>query len=221
LVELRNVSVTYSNGVDALNNVNLKINDGEFVFVVGHSGAGKSTLIKLLLREIKANEGRINVNGFDLGKIRRGKIPALRRTIGVVFQDYRLIPTLNVYDNVAFVLRSIDAAPKYIRQRVPYVLGILGLGNKLKCFPNELSGGEQQRVALARALVNDPKLIIADEPTGNTDPMLSREITELLQGINARGTTVIMVTHEHELVREFGGRTVTLNDGRIAFDDYI
>ncbi len=221
MIELRDVSVTYSNGVDALNNVNLKVNDGEFVFVVGNSGAGKSTLIKLLLREVQANEGEVLVNGFNLSKLRRSKIPSLRRTIGVVFQDFRLIPTLNVYDNVAFVLRSIDASPKYIRKRVPEVIGTLELGNKVKCFPNELSGGEQQRVALARALVNEPKLIIADEPTGNIDPRLSYEIVKLLQEINDKGTTVLMVTHEHELVREFGGRTITLRDGSIVFDDYI
>lgn len=221
MIELKGVSVKYSNGVDALNNVDLKVTDGEFVFVVGNSGAGKSTLIKLLLREVQANEGEVLVNGFNLTKMRRGKIPALRRTIGVVFQDFRLIPTLNVYDNIAFVLRCTDASPKVIRQRVPKVIGTLELGNKIKCFPNELSGGEQQRVALARALVNEPKLIIADEPTGNIDPRLSFEIVKLLQEINAQGTTVLMVTHEHDLVREFGGRTITLKDGSIVFDDYI
>ena len=222
MIELKDVSVTYSNGVDALNNVNLKVNDGEFVFVVGNSGAGKSTLIKLLLREVQANSGQVFVNGFNLNKLRRGKIPALRRTIGVVFQDFRLIPTLNVYDNIAFVLRCTDAAPKFIRQQVPKVIGTLELGSKIKCFPNELSGGEQQRVALARALVNEPKLIIADEPTGNIDPRLSYEIVKLLQDINRdHNTTVLMVTHEHELVREFGGRTITLKDGSIVFDDYI
>lgn len=221
MIELKGVSVKYSNGVDALNNVNLKVTDGEFVFVVGNSGAGKSTLIKLLLREVQANEGEVFVNGFNLTKMRRGKIPALRRTIGVVFQDFRLIPTLNVYDNIAFVLRCTDASPKVIRQRVPKVIGTLELGNKIKCFPNELSGGEQQRVALARALVNEPKLIIADEPTGNIDPRLSFEIVKLLQDINTQGTTVLMVTHEHDLVREFGGRTITLKDGSIVFDDYI
>ena len=221
MIELKGVSVKYSNGVDALNNVDLKVTDGEFVFVVGNSGAGKSTLIKLLLREVQANEGEVLVNGFNLTKMRRGKIPALRRTIGVVFQDFRLIPTLNVYDNIAFVLRFTDASPKVIRQRVPKVIGTLELGNKIKCFPNELSGGEQQRVALARALVNEPKLIIADEPTGNIDPRLSFEIVKLLQEINDQGTTVLMVTHEHDLVREFGGRTITLKDGSIVFDDYI
>ncbi|MDE5742294.1 MAG: ATP-binding cassette domain-containing protein, partial [Oscillospiraceae bacterium] len=196
MVELRNVSVTYSNGVDALHDVSLRINDGEFAFVVGKSGAGKSTLIKLLLKEISPNSGRIIVNGFNLEKLKKSKAHKLRRTIGFVFQDFKLINTMNVYDNVAFVLRSIDAPLKYIRNRVPYVISLVGLKDKAKCFPNELSGGEQQRVALARALVNDPKLIIADEPTGNLDPNPSIEIIELLKGINECGTTVMMVTHE-------------------------
>ena len=221
MVELKNVSVTYSNGVDALNNVSLRINDGEFVFVVGESGAGKSTLIKLLLKEITANQGRIQVNGFDLNKLKRNKAHKLRRTIGFVFQDFKLIDNMNVYDNVAFVLRSIDAPIKYIRNRVPYVISLVGLKDKIRCRPNELSGGEQQRVALARALVNDPQLIIADEPTGNLDPKTSLEIVELLQAVNECGTTVLMVTHEHELVKHVGGRTVTIKDGRVVFDDYI
>ena len=221
LVELRNVSVTYSNGVDALHDVSLRINDGEFAFVVGESGAGKSTLIKLLLKEITPTSGRIMVNGFNLEKLKKSKAHELRRTIGFVFQDFKLINTMNVYDNVAFVLRSIDAPIKYIRNRVPYVISLVGLKDKAKSFPTELSGGEQQRVALARALVNDPQLIIADEPTGNLDPKTSLEIVELLKGINECGTTVMMVTHEHELVRHFGGRTITIKDGRITFDDYI
>lgn len=197
LVELRNVSVTYSNGVDALHDVSLRINDGEFAFVVGESGAGKSTLIKLLLKEITPTSGRIMVNGFNLEKLKKSKAHKLRRTIGFVFQDFKLINTMNVYDNVAFVLRSIDAPIKYIRNRVPYVISLVGLKDKAKSFPTELSGGEQQRVALARALVNDPQLIIADEPTGNLDPKTSLEIVELLKGINECGTTVMMVTHEH------------------------
>lgn len=221
MVELKNVSVTYSNGVDALNNVSLTINDGEFAFVVGESGAGKSTLIKLLIKEISANSGSIKVNGFNLEKLRQNDIPKLRRTIGFVFQDFKLINTMNVYDNVAFVLRSIDAPAKYIRKRVPYVIGLVGLKDKMKAYPTEMSGGEQQRVALARALVNDPKLIIADEPTGNLDPKTSIEIIQLLQGINDCGTTVLMVTHEHELVKRFGGRTISLLDGKITFDDII
>lgn len=221
MVELRNVSVTYSNGVDALHDVTLKINDGEFAFVVGKSGAGKSTLIKLLLKEISPNSGTITVNGFDLDKLKKSKAHKLRRTIGFVFQDFKLINTMNVYDNVAFVLRSIDAPLKYIRNRVPYVISLVGLKDRVKSYPTELSGGEQQRVALARALVNDPQLIIADEPTGNLDPNTSIEIVELLKGINNCGTTVMMVTHEHELVRRFGGRTINIENGRITFDDYI
>jgi cell division transport system ATP-binding protein len=213
--------VTYSSGVDALNRVNLKIKDGDFAFVVGSSGAGKSTLIKLILKEINATSGTVLVNGFNLSKLRRGKIPALRRTIGVVFQDFRLIPTMTVYENVAFVLRVIDAPAKYIRSRVPYVISLVGLENKAKSYPTELSGGEQQRVALARALVNDPKLIIADEPTGNIDPALSYEIVDLLKRINECGTTVLMVTHEHDLVRYFGGRIININKGSIAFDEFI
>ncbi len=221
MVELKNVSVTYSNGVDALNDVSLRINDGEFAFVVGKSGAGKSTLIRLLLQEIEPTSGKITVNGFNLGKLKKNKAHKLRRTIGFVFQDFKLIDTMNVYDNVAFVLRSIDAPIKYIRNRVPYVISLVGLKDKAKAFPHELSGGEQQRVALARALVNDPQLIIADEPTGNLDPTNKIEILELLKAINACGTTVMVVTHEHELVQYFGGRTISITDGRITFDDYI
>ncbi|MBQ5318989.1 MAG: cell division ATP-binding protein FtsE [Oscillospiraceae bacterium] len=221
MVELKNVSVTYSNGVDALHDVSLRINDGEFAFVVGKSGAGKSTLIRLLLQEIDPTSGKITVNGFNLNKLKKSKAHKLRRTIGFVFQDFKLINTMNVYDNVAFVLRSIDAPIKYIRNRVPYVISLVGLKDKAKAFPHELSGGEQQRVALARALVNDPQLIIADEPTGNLDPTNKIEILELLKAINACGTTVMVVTHEHELVQYFGGRTISITDGRITFDDYI
>jgi len=221
LVEFKDVSVTYSSGVDALNKVNLRINDGDFAFVVGPSGAGKSTLIKLILKEIDASSGTVLVNGFNLKKLRRKKVPALRRTIGVVFQDFRLIPTMTVYENIAFVLRVIDAPAKYIRSRVPYVISLVGLSKKAKSYPTELSGGEQQRVALARALVNDPQLIIADEPTGNIDPELSYEIVELLKGINECGTTILMVTHEHDLVRYFGGRIININKGSIQFDEVI
>lgn len=221
MIDLRNVSVVYQNGVEALHNVNLTVQDEEFAFVVGESGAGKSTLIKLLIKEISASSGSVRVNGFDLNKLKQKDIPYLRRTIGFVFQDFKLINTMNVYDNVAFVLRSIDAPMKYIRKRVPYVIGLVGLKDKMKAYPTEMSGGEQQRVALARALVNDPKLIIADEPTGNLDPKTSIEIIQLLQGINQCGTTVLMVTHEHELVKRFGGRTISILDGRIKFDDII
>ena len=221
MVELKDVSVTYSSGVDALNHVSLKINDGDFAFVVGSSGAGKSTMIKLLLKEIEATEGTVVVNGYNLSKLRRKKIPELRRTIGIVFQDFRLINSMTVYENIAFVLRVIDAPAKYIRKRVPYVISLVGLQAKANNYPDELSGGEKQRVAIARALVNDPKLIIADEPTGNIDPELSYEIVELLKGINACGTTILMVTHEHDLVRHFGGRIININQGEIVYDDII
>lgn len=221
MVEFKDVSVTYSSGVDALNKINLKINDGDFAFVVGSNGAGKSTLIKLILKEIDATEGTVIANGYNLKKIRRSKISKLRRTIGVVFQDFRLIPTMTVYENIAFVLRVIDAPKKYIKTRVPYALELVGLADKMKAYPDQLSGGEQQRVALARALVNDPKLIIADEPTGNIDPELSYDIVELLKCINECGTTILMVTHEHNLVRYFGGRVINLDGGKIVFDEVV
>lgn len=221
MVELKNVSVTYSSGVDALNNVSLKINDGDFAFVVGSSGAGKSTMIKLLLKEIDATSGSVTVNGYDLGKLKKKKIPEFRRTLGFVFQDFRLIPSMTVYENIAFVLRVIDAPVKFIKKRVPYVIGLVGLQEKVNSYPDELSGGEMQRVAIARALVNDPQLIIADEPTGNIDPELSYEIVELLKGINDQGTTILMVTHEHDLVRHFGGRIINITDGQIVFDEIV
>ena len=217
----RQVSVTYSTGVDALNNVSLKINDGEFAFVVGSSGAGKSTLIKLILKEIDATNGVVMVNNYNLSNLKRKKIPSFRRTIGFVFQDFRLIPSMTVYENIAFVLRVIDAPRKYIRKRVPYVISLVGLQDKSNSYPNQLSGGEQQRVAIARALVNDPQLIIADEPTGNIDPELSYEIVDLLKGINECGTTILMVTHEHDLVRHFGGRIINIDAGEIVFDEVI
>ncbi len=221
MVELKNVSVTYSSGVDALNNVSLKINDGDFAFVVGSSGAGKSTMIKLLLKEIDATSGVVTVNGYNLNKLKRRKIPEFRRTLGFVFQDFRLIPSMTVYENIAFVLRVIDAPAKYIRKRVPYVISLVGLHAKTNSYPDELSGGEKQRDAIARALVNDPQLIIADEPTGNIDPELSYEIVELLKSINDQGTTILMVTHEHDLVRHFGGRIISITEGEIVFDEVI
>lgn len=221
MVELKNVSVTYSSGVDALNNVSLKINDGDFAFVVGSSGAGKSTMIKLLLKEIDATSGVVTVNGYNLSKLKKRHIPEFRRTLGFVFQDFRLIPSMTVYENIAFVLRVIDAPIKYIRKRVPYVISLVGLHAKTNSYPDELSGGEKQRVAIARALVNDPQLIIADEPTGNIDPELSYEIVELLKGINDQGTTILMVTHEHDLVRHFGGRIINITEGEIVFDEVI
>lgn len=221
MVDLKNVSVAYNKGTEVIRNISLCINDGDFAFIVGASGAGKSTLIKLLLKEVNALSGEVKVNGYDLNKLKKRRIAKYRRTIGVVFQDFRLIPTMTVYENIAFVMRVIEAPRKYIKQRVPYVINLVGLQDKAKSYPHELSGGEQQRVALARALVNDPKLIIADEPTGNVDPELSYEIVELLKGINQCGTTVLMVTHEHDLVRYFGGRTININQGTVIFDDII
>ncbi len=221
MVELKNVSVTYATGVDALNNVSLTINDGDFAFVVGSSGAGKSTLIKLILKEIDATSGSVMVNDYNLSKLKKRKIPEFRRTIGFVFQDFRLIPSMTVYENIAFVLRVIDAPRKYIRKRVPYVISLVGLQEKANSYPNQLSGGEQQRVAIARALVNDPQLIIADEPTGNIDPELSYEIVGLLKGINECGTTILMVTHEHDMVRHFGGRIINIDSGEVVFDEMI
>ena len=222
MVELKNVNVHYSSGVDALQNINLRINDGEFVFIVGGSGAGKSTLVKLMTREIVPTEGRVFVNGYNLSKTKGNKIAKFRRSIGMVFQDFRLIQELNVYENVAFVLRIADQSTRFIKQRVPNVLNLVGLGNKARSKPRELSGGEQQRVAIARALANDPGLIIADEPTGNIDPQLSYEIVELLRKINRQnGTTIIMVTHEHDLVKYFGGRKIYIENGSITFDENI
>ena len=222
MVELKNVCVTYgSTGVEALSDVSLRVEDGEFAFVIGRSGAGKSTLIKLLLKELDANSGEVYVNGYSLHKLKKRKVPEFRRTIGVVFQDYRLIDTMTVYENIAFVLRVIDAPAKMIRKRVPYVISLVGLQDKADCYPSELSGGEQQRCALARALVNEPALLIADEPTGNVDPELAYELVELLKGINACGTTILMVTHAHEMVRHFGGRIININQGEVVFDDFI
>ena len=222
MVELKNVNVHYSSGVDALQNINLRINDGEFVFIVGGSGAGKSTLVKLMTREIVPTEGRVFVNGYNLSKTKGNKIAKFRRSIGMVFQDFRLIQELNVYENVAFVLRIADQSTRFIKQRVPNVLNLVGLGNKARSKPRELSGGEQQRVAIARALANDPGLFIADDPPGNIDPQLSYEIVELLRKINRQnGTTIIMVTHEHDLVKYFGGRIINIENGSITFDENI
>ena len=208
----------FPGGTVALKHVNLSVSQGEFVSVIGPSGAGKSTMIKLILKEINPTSGSISVNGYNLNKLRRRRIPALRRTIGFVFQDFRLIPSMTVYENVAFVLRVIDAPTKYIRKRVPYVIGLVGLQDKTYAYPDELSGGEKQRVAIARALVNDPQLIIADEPTGNLDVHNSMEIMELLEEINRRGTTVLVVTHSREIVAEMGKRVITLTRGVLTGD---
>ncbi len=219
VIEFRGVSKTYPSGTHALEDVNIKINKGEFVFVVGSSGAGKSTFMKLIMREEKANTGIINVNGFNLTKMSRKKIPLLRRTMGIVFQDFRLIPTMNVFDNVAFAMYVVGESGREVRREVSRALSLVGLGDKARSMPNELSGGEQQRVGLARALVNAPDLIIADEPTGNVDPNMSYEIVSLLTEINKRGTTVLMVTHDHNLVRDFKHRVIMLDSGRIVADN--
>ena len=218
MIYLENISKVYSNGTQALKNISLNIDDGEFVFIVGPSGAGKSTFLKLLIREEKASSGKIKVGSYDLMKIRRGKIPYLRRKMGIVFQDFRLIAKMNVYDNVAFAMRVTGSPERIIKKRVKEVLRLVGLEGKEKRNPNEISGGEQQRVSLARALVNQPDMIIADEPTGNIDPELSFDIMKLLVEINNTGTTVIIVTHEHDLVKEFGGRIITIDDGEIKSD---
>lgn len=221
MVELVNVSKSYGKGPLALDDVSLTVEDGEFVFIVGSSGAGKSTLLKLLLREEEPTGGKVLVDGIDLGRLTRRRIPYFRRSIGVVFQDFRLIPQMNVFENVAFALRVTSVSTKEIKRRVPYVLDLVGLLPKARRFPEQLSGGEQQRVALARALVNNPSMIIADEPTGNIDPAMSFEIVELLSEINKCGTTVIMVTHEHELVSRFRHRTVVIDRGRVVADGKI
>ena len=218
IIEFRGVSKTYQTGTHALEDVNIKINSGEFVFVVGSSGAGKSTFMKLIMREEKANTGKIIVNGFDLTRMKRKNVPMLRRTMGIVFQDFRLIPNMNVFENVAFAMHVVGADIRNIRREVSKALSLVGLGHKARSMPNQLSGGEQQRVGLARALVNSPDLIIADEPTGNVDPNMSYEIVSLLTEINKRGTTVLMVTHDHNLVRDFNHRVIMLDSGRIVAD---
>ena len=219
IIEFKGVSKNYANGTHALDDVNIRINKGEFVFVVGPSGAGKSTFMKLIMREEKPNTGDILVNGFRLTKMKRKEVPMLRRTMGIVFQDFRLIPTMNVFDNVAFAMHVVGASRQEIRKNVSRCLNLVGLAEKARCKPAELSGGEQQRVGLARALVNKPNLIIADEPTGNVDPNMSYEIVELLTEINRRGTTILMVTHEHQLVRDFGQRVIMIESGRIVADN--
>lgn len=219
MIEFKNVSKTYNNVEYVLNDVNLRIEDGEFVFIVGKSGSGKTTLTKLLLREEKVTSGRIVINGFRLDKMRKGKVPYLRREIGMVFQDFRLFPKKNVYENVAFAMQVIGASSSSIKKRVPFFLNLVGLSNKMKSFPTQLSGGEQQRVALARAIVNNPNIIIADEPTGNLDPEMSREIMDLLMTLNEKlGKTVIVVTHEQSLVNSYNKRVITIGEGGIASD---
>lgn len=219
MIEFRDVSKVYdSTDTKALSNVNIKIEDGEFVFVVGSSGAGKSTFLKLIMHEEKPTEGEVIVGDYSSATMKKKQVPYYRRTMGIVFQDFRLIPKMSVYDNVAFAMRVIGAKEKEIRKRVPYILQLVGLSGKARSMPNELSGGEQQRVSLARALVNNPKLIIADEPTGNVDPEMSHEIVEMLTKINNNGTTVVMVTHEHDLVRTFQRRVIVIKNGEVVSD---
>lgn len=219
MITLDGVTKSYNTkGQPAINNISLHINKGEFVFIVGNSGSGKSTLIKLLLKELDATSGTIKVNGYEVNKLRRRKIPKFRRGIGCVFQDFRLLPGRNVYENVAFAQRVIEMPNRVIKKRVPEILTLVGLAAKYKSLPDELSGGEQQRVALARALVNRPNLLLADEPTGNLDPTNSIEIMRLLEEINERGTTVLVVTHNREIVNEMKKRVITLKSGVIISD---
>ena len=218
MIILENVTKEYTSGTPALNGIDLRIEKGEFVFVVGNSGSGKSTLIKLLLKELDATSGKIYVNKKYLNKITRKRLPSLRRDIGVVFQDFRLLPDRNVYDNIAFAMKVVEAPSRIIRGRVLAMLSMVGLLDKYKSFPNELSGGEQQRVAIARALVNEPSILLRDEPTGNLDPENSREIMKILDEINKRGTTVLVVTHNMEIVQAMKKRTITMNNGKIISD---
>ena len=219
MIEFTDVVKSYTQGNKALKGVSMQIEDGEFCFLVGASGSGKSTIIKLITGELKPTSGTVHVNGYSLERIRKREIPFLRRTVGVVFQDFRLIANMTVYENVAFAMRVIGAKEKEIRERVPYVLELVGLESKAKRHPGELSGGEQQRLAIARALVNNPSTIIADEPTGNLDPQMSFEIMSLLQEINNLGTTMLVVTHAQDRVNRFGKRTITINDGLIVSDE--
>ena len=218
MIEFTDVVKTYTEGNTALNGVSMQIEDGEFCFLVGPSGSGKSTIIKMITGELKPSEGSVHVNGYSLERIRKREIPYLRRTVGVVFQDFRLIPNMTVYENVAFAMRVIGAREKEIRDRVPYVLDLVGLDSKGARHPGELSGGEQQRLAIARALVNNPSTIIADEPTGNLDPARSFEIMSLLEEINNLGTTMLVVTHAQDLVQRFHKRTIVIDDGVIISD---
>ena len=219
MVQMNNVRKVYeSSNTVALDGVSLTINDGEFVFLVGPSVSGKTTIMKLITGEVRPTSGQIIVNDFDMGTIKRRKLPKVRRTLGVIFQDYRLIENMNVYDNVAFAMRVVGAANSEIKKRVPYILELVGLEGRGKRMPNELSGGEQQRVAIARALVNSPRMIVADEPTGNLDPVRSLELMLLFEKINEMGTTVMVVTHEKELVNAFSKRVITIDGGNLISD---
>ncbi len=218
MISFKDVSHSYGNGVNTLDHVSFDIQDGEFVFVVGPSGAGKSTMIKLMMGEIKPTAGEVVVNNFEMSKIRRRQIPKLRRTMGVVFQDFRLIESKTVYENIAFAMQVVGKPESEIRKRVKYVLTLVGLPHKANKYPNELSGGEKQRVTLARAIINAPRMIIADEPTGNVDPVMSREIMEMFSIINAQNITVVIVTHDNTLVDAYNKRVITLNTGHVVSD---
>jgi len=221
MIEFVDVFKNYEGDTPALESVSLKVDKGEFVFVVGQSGAGKSTLIKLIMRELLPTSGSVIVGGKNTAKLKNSEIPYFRRTLGIVFQDFRLIPTMTVYENVAFALHVTGVSTRQIKKRVYYILDLVGLIDKAKRYPEHLSGGEQQRVALARALVNNPQIIIADEPTGNIDPEMSLEIVELLNEINMLGTTVVMVTHQHDLVTRFNHRTIVIERGAVVADGRI
>lgn len=218
MIRLQNVSKTYPNGTGAMDNVTLNIAKGEFVFIVGSSGSGKSTLIKTLIKEVEPSSGKIIVNNKDITKLKRRHIPYLRRDIGIVFQDFRLLPNKTVYDNVAFAMQVVEASPREIRRTVPVTLGLVGIAKKFRSYPHQLSGGEQQRVALARAIVNNSPILIADEPTGNLDPETAWEIMKLLQDINSRGVTVVIATHEKEIVNTLRKRVIEIVDGKIIRD---
>ena len=219
MIEFKNVTKTYDTGTEAVHNASFTIEKGEFAFLVGASGSGKSTLIKLILKEEAATKGKIIIDGKDITNLKKSRVPYLRRSMGVVFQDFRLLPDKTVYENVAFAMYIVNANPRHIKRQVPMVLNLVGLSDKEKMYPNELSGGEQQRVALARALVNNPSMIIADEPTGNLDPKTAWDIMTLLNDINARGTTVVMATHAEDIVNQMRKRVIHIDKGIIVRDD--
>lgn len=219
MIEFRDVCKTYGTGTEAVHNANFKIEKGEFAFLIGNSGSGKSTLIKMIMKEEEPTSGKIIINGKDTTHLKPSRIPYLRRSMGIVFQDFRLLPDKTVYENVAFAMHVVRATPKHIRRQVPMVLAQVGLSNKAKVYPNELSGGEQQRVALARAIVNNPSMLIADEPTGNLDPNTAWDIMGLLNDINLRGTTVVVATHAKEIVDKMNKRVIRVDHGNIIRDE--
>ncbi len=219
MIEFKNVCKAYSNGTEIIHNANFNIEKGEFAFLIGKTASGKSTIIKMILKEENPTSGKIIINGKDTTNLKPNKIPYLRRSMGIVFQDFRLLPDRNVYDNVAFAMHVVKATPRHIKRQVPMVLSQVGLADKAKKFPNELSGGEQQRVALARAIVNNPSMLIADEPTGNLDPNTAWDIMELLNEINLRGTTVLVATHAKEIVDKMNKRVIRIENGNIIRDE--